>query len=115
MYPVYTSCQEKVTKKKARPLRRPAAPGALRCSGATGAAELAPVGLRQSSPFFPLRPALLDDAEGKNQPIAVSTVDDGIQTVLVFPVWSAEQRRHDGGSRRGLFEGRSPEFRSRPA
>ena len=31
------------------------------------------------------------------------------------PVWRAEQRRSAGGSRRGLFEGRSPEFRSRPA
>ncbi len=31
------------------------------------------------------------------------------------PVEGAEQRRKAGGSRRGLFEGRSPEFRSRPA
>src|SRR6185369_13848497 len=31
------------------------------------------------------------------------------------PMWSAEQRRRAGGSRRGLSEGRSPEFRSRPA
>src|SRR6185369_6677187 len=28
-------------------------------------------------------------------------------------MWSAEQRRRAGGSRRGLSEGRSPEFRSR--
>ena len=32
----FLSCQEEVPKKKARPLRRPAAPGALRCSVATG-------------------------------------------------------------------------------
>ena len=31
------------------------------------------------------------------------------------PIWSGEQRRQAGGSRRGLFEGRRPEFRSRPA
>ena len=32
-----------------------------------GAAELGPLALRQSSPFFPLRPALLDDAEGNGK------------------------------------------------
>ena len=31
------------------------------------------------------------------------------------PLRGAEQRRRAGGLRRGLFEGRSPEFRSRPA
>ena len=31
------------------------------------------------------------------------------------PLGGAEQRRKAGGSRRGLFEGQSPEFRSRPA
>ena len=31
------------------------------------------------------------------------------------PLGGAEQRRNAGGLRRGLFEGRSPEFRSRPA
>ena len=30
------SCQKKVSKEKSRPQRRPAAPGALRCSAATG-------------------------------------------------------------------------------
>jgi len=34
---------------------------------------------------------------------------------LPGPLRGAEQRRNAGGSRRGLFEGRSPEFRSRPA
>jgi hypothetical protein len=34
---------------------------------------------------------------------------------LPGPLGGAEQRRKAGGSRRGLFEGRSPEFRSRPA
>ena len=32
----FLSCQEEVPKKKSRPLRRPATPGALRCSVATG-------------------------------------------------------------------------------
>jgi hypothetical protein len=34
---------------------------------------------------------------------------------LPGPLRGAEQRRKAGGLRRGLFEGRSPEFRSRPA
>jgi hypothetical protein len=34
-------------------------------------------------------PALLDDAEGKSQPITVSTVYDDIQTVLNFPARQA--------------------------
>jgi hypothetical protein len=32
-----------------------------------GAAELGPAALRQSSPFSPLRPALLDDTKGKRK------------------------------------------------
>ena len=61
----FLSCQEKVAKKKSRPQRRPAAPGALRCSAATGG--LRNSGLRPSDsprPFSPLRLALLDDAKG---------------------------------------------------
>ena len=34
---------------------------------------------------------------------------------LPGPLRGAEQRRNVGGSRRALFEGRSPELRSRPA
>ena len=37
------------------------------------------------------------------------------QDGLGFHLWSAEQRRPVGGSRRALFEGRRPELRSRPA
>ena len=38
-----------------------------------------------------------------------------IVDALPGPLGGAEQRRNAGGSRRGLFEGHSPEFRSRPA
>ena len=38
-----------------------------------------------------------------------------IRIVSPGPLRGAEQRRKAGGLRRGLFEGRSPEFRSRPA
>ena len=59
------SCQEEVPKKKARPLRRPAAPGALRCSVTTAAAQLAPAGLRQCSPNSPGLFALLGAPQGE--------------------------------------------------
>src|SRR5574343_217219 len=45
-----------------------------------GAAELGPAGLRQSSPFFPLPPALLDAAEGRGKSVSDlrSTVKMGV-------------------------------------
>ena len=116
------SCQKKVSKENARPLRRPATPGALRCSAATGG--LRNSGLRPSDsprPFFPLRLALLDDAKGKLKTDRKAAAN-GITSRSRFrsvcfssPSCSAEQRRRAGGSRRGLSEGQSPEFRSRPA
>ena len=71
----FLSCQEEVAKKKSRPQRRPAFAGCsalLRHNGR--AAELGPSVLRQSSPFFPLRLALLDDAKGKLRTDRVATV-----------------------------------------
>ena len=38
-----------------------------------------------------------------------------VRCAFPSPSCSAEQRRRAGGSRRGLSEGQSPEFRSRPA
>ena len=61
----FLSCQEEVAKKKARPPRRPAFAGFSALLSRNGrAAELGAMPLRQSSPFFPLRLALLDDAKG---------------------------------------------------
>jgi len=48
--------------------------------------------------------------KSKNQTGTLSAPDG-----LPGPLGGAEQRRNAGGFRRGLSEGRSPEFRSRPA
>jgi len=92
-------------------------PGSLRCSAATGGLRNSGFALRQSSPFFPLRLALLDDAKGQLTTDRIATVWRMKYRSVCFssPSCSAEQRRRAGGSRRGLSEGRSPEFRSRPA
>ncbi len=50
----------------------------------------------------------------KNE-ICYSGTQAQLRVVSPGPLRGAEQRRKAGGSRRGLFEGRSPEFRSRPA
>ena len=111
------SCQKKVSKEKSRPQRRPATPGSLRCSAATG-------GLRNSGlcpsdsprPFSRcvLRCSTTQRADrkptGDRRPMASGSVRCALP-----PSCSAEQRSAAGGSRRGLFEGRRPESRSRPA
>ena len=125
--------QKKVSKEKATPGSAPLR-GSLRYSALAGAAELGAAPLKQSSPFFrqrlrcsaPLKGARKTSRhnrlvavvacygrrpkKGKNQTGTPSTPDG-----LPGPLRGAEQRRNTGGSRRGLSEGRSPEFRSRPA
>ena len=77
----FLSCQEEVAKKKARPQRRPARAGCSALLSRNGrAAELGPTVLRQSSPFFPLRLALLDDAKGQMKTTPISTAN-GIGSV----------------------------------
>ena len=94
--------------------------------------------LRQSSPFFrarlrcsaplmgtPKASALsrcVPENESHGQPektakneICHSGTQAQIRLVSPGPLRGAEQRRKAGGLRRGLFEGQSPEFRSRPA
>jgi hypothetical protein len=71
--------------------------------------------------LFPPTAALLGASQGARQThrsanaIADSTTGGCIRMFFGVPMWSAEQRRRAGSSRRGLSEGRSPEFRSRPA
>jgi hypothetical protein len=93
----FLSCQEKVAKKKSRPPRRPAAPGPLRCSAPTGAAELGPAALRQSSPFFPLWPVLLDDAKGIWKTTWIFCRWRWHPIGFLSPSCSAEQRSAAGG------------------
>ena len=107
------STQEEVAPTASPGLRR----GLCAAQPQRGAAELGPSVLRQSSPLFPLRLALLDDAKGMRKTTPISTVRSIRFRLVCFasPSCSAEQRSRAGGSRRGLSEGRSPEFRSRPA
>jgi hypothetical protein len=125
--------KKKVAKEKATPGSAPLR-GSLRYSALAWAAELGAAPLKQSSPFFrqrlrcsaPLKGARTTSRlnrlatvvaccgrqpkKGKNQN-GTLVAPDG----LPGPLRGAEQRRNAGGSRRGLSEGRSPEFRSRPA
>ena len=59
--------------------------GSLRYSGLAGAAELGAAPLRQSSPFFPLRLALLDDATGKMKTSRTSTANRFDSVRCAFP------------------------------
>ena len=112
------SCKKKVAKENARPQRRPAAPGALRCSGTTGG--LRNSGLCPSDSPRPFSRCVLrcsttqradQEPTGNRPPMASGS----FWCASPSPSCSAEQRSTAGGSRRGLSEGRSPEFRSRPA
>jgi hypothetical protein len=112
------SCQKKVSKENARPQRRPASPGSLRCSAATGG--LRNSGLRPSDSPRPfsrcvLRCSTTQRADRKPSGDRPQMASGSVRCVFPPPSCSAEQRRRAGGSRRGLFEGQSPEFRSRPA
>ena len=86
-------------------------PAFLRCSAPS-------TGTRKASTFK--RFASENDSHGqpekkpKNE-ICNSGTSAQTRIVLSGPLRGAEQRRNAGGLRRGLFEGRSPEFRSRPA
>ena len=113
----FLSCQEKVAKKKARPQRRPATPGALRYSAATGG--LRNSGLRPSDSPRPfsrcvLRCSTTQRADRKPTGNRPPMASGSVWCAFPSPSCSAEQRRGAVGSRRGLSEGRSPEFRSPP-
>ena len=128
--------QEKVAKKKATPGAAPfgflallGRPGGLLNSPAaqtTQAEGPRPACVAQRLPRGPQRrPGSTDVAQkidshgqpekrAKNE-ICFSGTQAKARIVSPGPLRGAEQRRKAGGSRRGLFEGRSPEFRSRPA
>jgi hypothetical protein len=124
--------QKKVSKEKATPGSAPAAP--VPCAtrqagrlaklafGSNNASRLPPAYLRCSAPLRGTRKASGLRRQRGNWNATVgpkkcqklknpSSATDG----LPGPLRGAEQRRKAGGLRRGLFEGRSPEFRSRPA
>ena len=114
------SCKKKVAKENARPQRRPAFAGCSALLSRNGrAAEL---GLRPQTvlALFPVAPCAARRRKGLIENHTHINRHQ-IQTTFEIPFGapppscSAEQRRGAGGSRRGLSEGRSPEFRSRPA
>ena len=110
------SCQKKVSKEKAHPLCRPAAPGALRCSVARGGCGTRACGPQTVLALFPLAPCAARRRRGQlENRLAFSRMLVQSASGFDSPSCSAEQRRKAGGSRRALFEGRSLELRSRPA
>jgi len=129
--------QKKVAKEKATPGAAPALPvpcatrnagrlAKLAC-GSDNASRLPPARLRCSAPSTgtpkasgPSPCAPKKDSHGQPEKTAKNEICHSgtqaqVRVVLPGPLRGAEQRRKAGGSRRGLFEGRSPEFRSRPA
>ena len=110
------SCQKKVAKEKARPQRRPASPGALRCSAATGGCGTRTFGPQTVLALFPVAPCAARRRKGQveNQRV-INPPAHQVQLGFLSPSCSAEQRSGAGGRRRGLSEGQRPEFRSRPA
>jgi len=110
----FLSCQEKVAKKKSRPPRRPARPGALRCSVSTGRCGTRAYGPQTVLALFPVAPCAARRRKGQfeNQSyINRWSTSPTVPPAPVSPSCSAEQRSEAGGSRRALFEGRSPELR----
>ena len=81
-----------------------------------GAAELGAAPLRQSSPFFPLRLALLDDAKGKRKTERTpSPKRIKLRSVLPPPRAAPSNGVRSGAVGEDCLRGASPEFRSRPA
>ena len=95
--------------------------------GSDNASRLPPARLRCSAPFTGTPKAsglnrFAGKADSHGQPEKTAKIEIShpgtqaqIRIVSPGPLRGAEQRRKAGGLRRGLFEGRSPEFRSRPA
>ncbi len=132
--------QEKVAKKKATPgyaVGCADSPALLATGGGCGTRACGPqTVLALFPPAAPLLGAAHGDPRGKTEPVPdhrhsraggspVSCMDSRLRgndratvsprVVFPGPLRGAEQRRSAGGSRRALFEGRSPELRSRPA
>ena len=113
-------------------LGRPGGLPELAC-GSNKASRLPPAHLRCSAPLKGARKASRLDWQPVIWPVAVDPEKRAKIKISTFapalivatpvstpdglpgPLGGAEQRRNAGGSRRALFEGRSPELRSRPA
>jgi len=125
--------QKKVAKEKATPRAAPGKPGSLRYLVGRAACQNSPAAQTRQAEFS--RPACVaqrlprgPQRRPRSTDLPPKTASHGqpgkrpkneihslIEDALPGPLRGAEQRRNAGGSRRGLFEGQSPEFRSRPA
>ena len=103
----FLSCQEKVAKKKSRPPRRPAAPGALRCSVPTGRCGTRGCAPQTVLALIPVAPCAARRRRGQEENHTYINRQALRFRSVCFssPSWSAEQRSAAGGSRRGLSEG----------
>ena len=90
--------------------------GPLRYSALAGAAELGATPLKQSSPFFPLRLALLDDAKGKMKTSRTSTANrfDSVRCAFPPPRGAPSNGVRPGAVGEDCLRAK-PEFRSHPA
>ena len=74
--------------------------------------------LAMTKPEAAVAPVAVDGQKGakiKSSPVPIVAAPISAPGGLPGPLGGAEQRRNAGGSRRALFEARSPELRSRPA
>ena len=90
--------------------------------GSDNASRLPPASLRCSAPLMGTRKTSRNQAtvhridfHGQPEKKPKNEIHWFSTDALPGSLRGAEQRRKAGGSRRGLFEGQSPEFRSRPA
>ncbi len=113
--------QKKVAKEKATPgyaVGCADSPALLATGGGCGTRPCGPqTVLALFPPAAPLLGAAHGDPKSKTSRSHRYSLAPSVSARVVFPgpLRGAEQRRNAGGFRRALFEGRSPELRSRPA
>ena len=111
------SCQKKVAKEKARPQRRPASPGALRCSAATGGC-----GTRGCAPQTVLAPSSVASCAARRRRGLIENRSSNNRLahqipfgVLFLPPRAAPSNGVGPGAVGEDCLRAKPEFRSRPA
>ena len=110
--------QKKEAKEKATPALRGRLcrlPCATRAAGRLRNSGLRPSDSPRPFPRCVLRCSTTQRADRKPNGDRPPMASCSVRCAFPSPSCSAEQRSGAGGSRRGLSEGRSPEFRSRPA
>jgi hypothetical protein len=111
------SCQKKVAKEKARPQRRPASPGALRCSAATGGCGTRGFAPQTVLALFPVAPCAARRRKGQieNRSSSDRMARQTPFGVLFLPPRAAPSNGVGPGVVGEDCLRAKPEFRSRPA